>query len=129
MSAGCNAFLRSFPGQARIVAGIPELIEDLGLEIAEAAVSSTPPAMRRLGNTPSASTAGAGRSAILATLSPVELLLAQQLSRSPATTDQLVAATSLSGASVLSALTLLELRGLVRCAYGRYAPAGALANW
>jgi len=44
MSAGCNAFLRSFPGQARIVAGIPELIEDLGLEIAEAAVSSTPPA-------------------------------------------------------------------------------------
>jgi predicted Rossmann fold nucleotide-binding protein DprA/Smf involved in DNA uptake len=129
MSAGCHAFLRSFPGQARIVAGIPELIEDLGLEIAEAAVTWSPPAARRAGSAPSASTAGAGRSAILASLGPVELLLAHQLTRGPATTDQLAAATSLSGASVLSALTLLELRGLVRSAYGRYAPAGALANW
>jgi len=129
MSAGCHAFLRSFPGQARIVAGIPELIEDLGLEIAEAAVTWSPPAARRAGSAPSASTAGAGRSAILASLGPVELLLAHQLTRGPTTTDQLAAATSLSGASVLSALTLLELRGLVRSAYGRYAPAGALANW
>jgi DNA processing protein len=129
MSAGCHAFLRSFPGQARIVAGIPELIEDLGLEMAEAAVTSAPPAARRAGSAPSASTTGAGRSAILASLGPVELLLAQQLTRGPATTDQLAAATSFSGASVLSAITLLELRGLVRCAYGRYTPAGALANW
>ncbi|HEX5149179.1 MAG TPA: DNA-processing protein DprA, partial [Candidatus Limnocylindrales bacterium] len=30
-SAGCLAFLREFPGSARMVAGIPQLIEDLGL--------------------------------------------------------------------------------------------------
>ena len=30
-SAGCLAFLREFPGRARIVAGIPQLIDDLGL--------------------------------------------------------------------------------------------------
>ena len=29
--AGCLAFLREFPGGARIVAGVPQLIEDLGL--------------------------------------------------------------------------------------------------
>ncbi len=29
--AGCLAFLREFPGSARIVAGVPQLIEDLGL--------------------------------------------------------------------------------------------------
>ena len=30
-SEGCHAFLRSFPGQTRVVCGIPELLEDLGL--------------------------------------------------------------------------------------------------
>jgi DNA processing protein len=129
MSAGCHAFLRSFPGQARIVAGIPELIEDLGLDAEYAAATSAPSAARRGGSAPSSSTAGAGRSAVLATLGPVELVLARQLARGPATVDQLAAAAALSGASILSALTLLELRGLVRCAYGRYSPAGMLANW
>jgi hypothetical protein len=30
-TAGCLDWLRSFPGEARIVAGLPGLIEDLGL--------------------------------------------------------------------------------------------------
>jgi predicted Rossmann fold nucleotide-binding protein DprA/Smf involved in DNA uptake len=59
----------------------------------------------------------------------VELALAEQLARGPATADQLALGSSLTGAAVLSALTLLELRGLVRCAYGRYLPSGALASW
>ena len=130
MSAGSHAFLRSFTGQARIVAGIPELIEDLGLDAEEGATStSARPSAQRRGSSPPSSTAGAARSAVLATLGPVELVLAKQLARGPATADQLAGANSLSGAAVLSALTLLELRGLVRCAYGRYSPAGALAGW
>jgi DNA processing protein len=129
MSAGCHGFLRSFAGQARIVAGIPDLIEDLGLDSEEATVTSAWPSPRHGGSSPPSSTAGAGKSAVLTTLGPAELALAQLLARGPATADQLAGATSLSGAAVLSALTLLELRGLVRCAYGRYSPAGALAGW
>ena len=131
-SAGCHAFLRSFPGQARVVAGIAELIEDLGLEAAGsngAATATSPGSVGRLGSSPSSSPPGAGRAAVLATLGPTELALAEQLIRGPATADQLSHRTSLAAASVLSALTLLELRGLARCAYGRYSPSGALASW
>jgi predicted Rossmann fold nucleotide-binding protein DprA/Smf involved in DNA uptake len=66
---------------------------------------------------------------VLASLGPVERALAEELTRGPATADQLAASTSLTGAAVLSALTLLELRGLATGAYGRYSPSGALASW
>jgi len=131
-SAGCHAFLRSFPGQARLVAGIAELIEDLGLDGADATVAAAadhPGGSEHLERRPSSSLPGPGRAAVLATLGPVELALAQQLARGPATADQLAGRTSLAAASVLSALTLLELRGLTRCSYGRYSPTGALASW
>jgi len=145
-SAGCHAFLRSFPGQARIVAGIAELLEDLGLAGcgassvrgpgvegargslgAGAALVATAP--DHPGRAASSSTTGPARAAVLASLGPVELALAEQLGRGPVTADQLAVRTSLAGASVLSALTLLELRGLVKCAYGRYWPSGSLAGW
>ncbi len=136
-SAGCHAFLRNFQGQARIVAGIAELIEDLALDgaggsAAEAVAGGA--AVPRTGGAgfagrPAASALGAGRAAVMATLAPVERVLAEQIAAGPATADQLAARTSLTSASVLSALTLLELRGLTRCAYGRYSPCGALASW
>jgi predicted Rossmann fold nucleotide-binding protein DprA/Smf involved in DNA uptake len=47
----------------------------------------------------------------------------------PATADELAARTGLTGAAVLGALTLLELRGLVSGAWGRYVAAGPLARW
>jgi predicted Rossmann fold nucleotide-binding protein DprA/Smf involved in DNA uptake len=62
-------------------------------------------------------------------LGPVERVLAEELAKGAATADQLAVRTSLSSAAVLSALTLLELRGLVAAAYGRYSPSGALARW
>ena len=133
-SAGCHAFLRSFPGQARVVCGIAELIEDLELDGGEGAGVGTA-AGRTAAETvaaeraPAASIPGAGRSAVLASLGPVERALAEQLERGPATADQLALRTSLPGAVVLSGLTLLELRGLVRGAYGRYSPSGSLARW
>jgi DNA processing protein len=133
MSAGCNAFLRSFPGQARIVAGIAELIEDLALDggaVDSPTAGATAYASATQGlSAPTSSASAAGGAAVLATLGSVELALAEQLVLGPATADQLATRTSLAVASVLSALTLLELRGLVRCAFGRYSPAGTLASW
>ena len=132
-SAGCHAFLRSFPGQARVVSGVAELIEDLELGGRNSNWpndGSTPSGVVERGrSSPAAWVPAAGRSAILATLGPVERVLAEQLSAGTATADQLAGRTSLASAAVLSALTLLELRGLVTAAYGRYSPSGALAGW
>ena len=147
-SAGCNAFLRSFPGQARVVCGIPELLEDLGLDSDEAPPASVggseytkegtgvgdrrkggADAGRRCRPRPASIAPAAGGAAVLAALAPVERLLAENLARGSATADELAARTSLASATVLSALTLLELRGLVTSAYGRYSPMGPLATW
>lgn len=140
-SAGCHAFLRSFSGQARIVAGIAELIEDLELDAPVPEPAPPTPGQsggpldskaargHHPGSAPSSSTPSVGRSAVLASLGPVERSLAEELARGAATADQLAARTSLASAAVLSALTLLELRGLVAGAYGRYHPSGSLAGW
>lgn len=118
-SAGCLDFLRSFPGQARVVCGIPELIEDLGLAGGPASPSNE-------GSPPLSRLQPAGRAAVLATLSDLERALAERLATGPASADELAIATASSPAAVLSALTLLELRGLVSAGYGRYLPAGSL---
>jgi DNA processing protein len=132
-SAGCHAFLRSFPGQARLVSGIAELIEDLEITApgATAAATATGAATARPvgASAPPASMPGPSREAAIATLGPVERAIAEQLAAGPATADQLAGRTSLASAAILSALTLLELRGLVTAAYGRYAPSGPLAGW
>ena len=44
------------------------------------------------------------------------------------TVDELVLATGAAGAAVLGVLTVLEVRGLVLEAYGRYRAAGPLAS-
>ena len=105
-SAGCLALLRSFPGQTRIVSGVAELLEDLGL-VEEGQVDG------RAG--PSARARG-----LALDLGPVEQRLLDRLDRGPATVDELVASAAAAVATVLGALTLLEMRGLVSGAYGRY---------
>jgi predicted Rossmann fold nucleotide-binding protein DprA/Smf involved in DNA uptake len=72
---------------------------------------------------------GAGIESLLASLAPVERSVAELLSAGPATADDLASGAGLSGAAILSALTLLELRGLVVGSYGRHMPSGALARW
>ena len=136
-SEGCHLFLRNFPGQARVVCGIPELLEDLGLSVDSATVRAADRGVNpsRAGRgvaaagRPEASVPGTGPAAILTSLGPVERSLAELLAAGPATADDLALRTGLSCASVLSALTLLELRGLVCGSYGRYVPAGSLARW
>ncbi len=141
-SEGCHAFLRSFPGQTRVVCGIPELIEDLGLSgvgdrrngavdgagEARSGVGATGSAANR-GGRPGPMAPGAGAEAALAILAPVERSIAELLTSGPATVDDLARRSGLSGGAILSALTLLELRGLIVGSYGRYVPAGALARW
>jgi DNA processing protein len=109
-SAGCLAFLREAAGEARVVAGIPELLDDLGLG----------------GDVAGRAHSGATLGATLAELGDIERRVAVELAGGATTVDRLAAATGLATATILGALTLLELRGLVVAAYGRYIPAGRL---
>ena len=107
--AGCLAFLREAGPEARIVAGIPELLEDLGLLAA-----------------------GGQRlivgDALTAGMTGTEQAVAGHLLAGLGTVDALVAATGARSATILGALTTLELRGLVLETFGRYRPTGALAG-
>ena len=112
MSAGCLAFLRDWPDAARIVAGVPQLIADLGY--ADGGTSGTeamPPGV-----------AGAA----VADLGVTGRQVATELTRGRVTVDELVAVTALPVPTVLATLAVLERRGLVIGVHGRYRPAGAL---
>jgi DNA processing protein len=113
-SAGCLAYLREFPGQARIVAGVPQLLEDLGL------VDLPDPLDGSALEPPVA--------AVLVELGEGARRVAAALVHGLTTVDEVVAATTLPIAAVLGALTLLEGRGLAVGSYGRYRPAGRLAS-
>ncbi len=108
--AGCLAFLREAGPEARIVAGIPELLEDLGL---------LAPGGRR--HPPG--------DALLGALSGAEQAVATHVAAGLASVDELVQATGSASATVLGALTSLEIRGLVVEAFGRYRATGPLAGW
>jgi DNA processing protein len=119
-SAGCLAFLREYPGQVRIVAGIAELVEDLGL--ADRVAEEQPSSPGR----PTSIARPPAPEAVLATLGPAERAVAGALLSGSATVDDLAGAAGLSVATVLSTLTILELRGLVTAAGGRYRLGGVL---
>jgi DNA processing protein len=111
-SAGCLAFLREYAGAgARIVAGIPQLIDDLGLadHLAEPGVAP-------------------GVAATLADVGEAAARIGRELVLGRTTVDELVATTGWPVASVLVALTLLERRGLALGVHGRFRPAGSLAG-
>lgn len=133
-SAGCLAFLREASGEARIVAGVPELLDDLGLSGAAGLPGAAGHPARaveadgRRDRPPGTFLArGPSREAVLGTLEPTPRRIADCLLSGATTVDELVAATDLPIAAVLGALTRLESARLVSGAYGRYAPIGALA--
>jgi DNA processing protein len=121
-SAGCLAFLREYPGQVRVVAGIAELIEDLGLAGRGAGEPASAPGR------PTATSRMPTPEAILATLGSAERAVASALLGGSATVDDLAGWAGLSVATVLSTLTILELRGLVTAAGGRYRLGGVLVG-
>ncbi|MCJ7710420.1 MAG: DNA-protecting protein DprA, partial [Chloroflexi bacterium] len=124
--AGCLAFLREAGPEARIVAGIPELLEDLGLLGDPVAAQGGTVSARsgvRDDHGPRTSLP-----AVLACLGPLERAVAQEVVAGRGSVDELVLATGAASASVLGVLTVLEVRGLVLDAFGRYRPAGPLAS-
>ena len=107
-SAGCLSFLRDFHDTARVVAGVPQLVEDLGWNQAVSDGATT---------------------AVLATLAEVgetAARLGRAVAAGPATVDELVAVVGWPVATVLAGLTILERHGLVASAHGRYRPTGEL---
>jgi len=112
-AAGCLAWIREHPGEARVVAGIAELFEDLGL-VGE-------PVRRK----------GRGHGSLEAALVEVGETaadIARLLVAGRTTLDELVASTGHASATVLGALTLLELKGLATTTYGRYRPSDRLTS-
>jgi DNA processing protein len=108
-SAGCLAFLREFEHSAHLVAGIPQLIADLGL--VPTAVGGPRDAVA---------------AATLQAMGQTEAVVAGHVVRGHVTVDEIVAAARLPVATVLAALAILERRGLVVGVHGRFRPAGTL---
>lgn len=109
-SAGSLAFLREFAELTHLVAGVPQLIADLGF------TGEGRPGRDALAK------------ASAQDLGVTETVIASSLIAGHATVDELVAATDLPIATVLSALTLLQRRGMVLGAHGRYRPGGTLVG-
>jgi DNA processing protein len=121
-SAGCLHWLREYPGEAGIVATLPELITDLGL-VGPAGVDSGAG-----GGGQGARPPRPGLEAVLVELGPTARDVGAALVAGHGSLDELVAETGHEPATVLGAITLLELRGLATTTYGRYRAAGQLAS-
>ncbi|HJP88411.1 MAG TPA: DNA-processing protein DprA [Candidatus Limnocylindrales bacterium] len=129
-SAGCNGFLRDWHDLAKIVSGIPQLLDDLGLA-AEAGlpVLQAPDPKAHQGTAVVSSRVRLpSASSVLKNSEPAERSVAEAIVHGAVTADELVAVTRLTIGAVLGALTRLENRGLVRAIHGRYEPVGPLAG-
>lgn len=123
-SAGCLAWLRDYHDEARLVIGIPELLVDLRLE--EAADEPTP-AGASMAGVP-ARPPRPSLDAILLELGPTARDVGTAIALGGGSLDELVRTTGHAPATILSVITLLELRGLATSTYGRYRAAGRLAS-
>ena len=130
-SAGCLAWLRDYAGATRIVAGVPQLLEDLELDglaafpgpAADRTLAGG--ALRPVRDRPAAPSVNA----VGLDVPDRERRLLLALDRGAATVDELAAATDLPIAAVLGGLTGLEGGGLVEERYGRYRiPPGATSR-
>lgn len=120
-SLGCNRLLRLYPGQARAVPSVAELLEDLGL------VGTAAPAGHARRSLRDGRVVGPDPEAILAGLGAAEAAVARALLPRAATLEELMDATGFAPATILAVLTRLEGEGLVVAALGRYGTGGALA--
>jgi len=127
-SAGCNGFLRDWPDLARIVSGIPQLLDDLGLSAAAGLPGPVPQSSEPGGVGIRSRVRAPSAAAMLSGRSPAELAVAEALVHGAVTVDEVVAVTHLSVGAVLGAVTRLEALGLLRAIHGRYEPAGPLAS-
>ena len=132
-SDGCNGFLRDWHDLARIVSGIPQLLDDLGLAGAAGLTETSGPRTAREPShvmpqvVVSSTVKLPSATAVLSGRDPAQLAVAEALVHGAVTVDELVAVTRLSVGGVLGALTRLEASGLARPVHGRYEPIGPLA--
>jgi DNA processing protein len=126
-SAGCLHWLREFPSAARVVATIPELVTDLGL-FEEGAGAVPPEASGDRRDRAPGRPVRPSLEAVLVELGPTAREVGAALVAGRGSLDELVAATGLEPATVLGALTVLELHGFATTTYGRYRAAGQLAS-
>jgi DNA processing protein len=112
-AAGCLAYLRDNHDAAKIVAGVPQLLEDL--KLVDTAWMKQPGVSTGL------------TAAALGELGATARTIATRLLAGYRTADELVATTGLPIATVLAGLTWLEAKGYVVGVYGRYRPVGPLA--
>ncbi len=120
-SAGCLAWLRDYGGVARIVAGVPQLLEDLGLAV----TGGDPPDGRSRQDRgsmvpPDLGARGPSIEAIAFELPEREGSLLRAIARGAATPDEMAAVTRLPIGAVLGGLTVLEDRGAIVAQYGRF---------
>ena len=133
-SDGCNGFLRDWHGLARIVSGIPQLLDDLGLAAAaglpapSGSSAALGPAAARAQVVVRSRVELPSAKAVLAGRDPAQLAVAEALVHGAVTVDELVAVSRLTVGAVLGALTRLEASGLARPIHGRYEPVGPLAS-
>jgi DNA processing protein len=129
-SAGCLHWLREYPGEAAIVATLPELVTDLGLvgTTFDGGAVDDAEGPRTAGRVPGARPPRAGLEAVLMELGATARDVGAALVGGHGSLDELVATTGHEPATVLGAITLLELRGLATTTYGRYRAAGQLAS-
>ena len=125
-SAGCNGFLRDWHGLAKIVSGIPQLLDDLGL-LGEAGLAGTWGTAERSGVVVSSKVRLPSARSVLSGRDAAQVAVAEALIHGAVIVDELVAVTRLSVGAVLGALTRLEAAGLARPIHGRYEPIGPLA--
>jgi len=126
-SAGCNGFLRDWPGLARIVPGIPQLLADLGMEAA-AGLDAPPIRVSPRTGAPTSGVRALDLDAALETLDPPDRPVAEGIVAGAATVDELVAVTGRPVGFVLGSLTRLEGAGFVVGRHGRYALAEVYAG-
>jgi DNA processing protein len=119
-SAGCNGFLRAWPGLARIVSGVPQLLEDLGLAAAEGLEPPSIPRTPRSG-APGPTAGSLDPNAALEAMDSVDRPIAGAILAGASTVDEIVAVTGQPVGAVLRALTRLEGDGFILGRHGRYA--------
>lgn len=127
-SAGCLAWLREYAGLTRIVSGVPQLLEDLGLAASAAfpAASAASPGstggeLTRSGMRPREhNVSGPSSEAVALDLPKREGLIVRAMATGATTADELAAVTNLPIGMVLAGLTVLEAKGVVVGAYGLY---------
>jgi DNA processing protein len=118
-SAGCNGFLRAWPGLARVVSGVPQLLEDLGMA-AEAGLATPPVPRTARSGAPAATADSLDPTAALAAMDGADRPIASAILGGAATVDEIVAVTRQPIGAVLRALTRVEGDGFIIGRHGRY---------